>query len=104
MDVPNTLVFIVEGYYIYLETDAGSRGSKAQLQSPSFAVNKGQTKCLSLFYHMYGPNVGYLNVYLKKNGVLGRPVWRRNGNKGNRWRSGTINLRSNTNVANAQVC
>ncbi|XP_078334103.1 MAM and LDL-receptor class A domain-containing protein 1-like [Crassostrea virginica] len=91
------------GYYAYLETNSGSQGSKAQLQSPSFAINRGQTKCLSLYYHMYGPNVGYLNVYLKKNGVLGQPIWRRNGNKGNQWKMGSINIQSTSNVRTAQI-
>lgn len=98
----NTL-FLLDGYYIYLETSSGRSGSKAQLQSPNFNINRGQRKCLSLWFHMYGPNVGYLNVYLKKNGVLGRPIWQRNGNKGNQWRQGTINIPTNTNIQNAQV-
>lgn len=99
----NTLFSFIDGYYIYLETSSGSSGSKAQLQSPNFNINRGQRKCLSLWFHMYGPNVGYLNVYLKKNGVLGRPIWRRNGNKGNQWRQGTINIPTSSNIQNAQV-
>uniref|UniRef100_K1QMS6 MAM domain-containing protein n=1 Tax=Magallana gigas TaxID=29159 RepID=K1QMS6_MAGGI len=92
------------GYYIYLETSGAIRtGSKAQLQSPNFNINRGQRKCLSLWYHMYGPNVGYLNVYLKKNGVLGRPIWRQNGNKGNRWIQGKVNIRTNSNLRNALI-
>lgn len=96
--------FLLDGYYIYLETSGAIRtGSKAQLQSPNFNINRGQRKCLSLWYHMYGPNVGYLNVYLKKNGVLGRPIWRQNGNKGNRWIQGKVNIRTNSNLRNALV-
>lgn len=96
--------FLLDGYYIYLETSGAIRtGSKAQLQSPNFNINRGQRKCLSLWYHMYGPNVGYLNVYLKKNGVLGRPIWRQNGNKGNRWMQGKVNIRTNSNLRNALV-
>lgn len=95
--------FLLDGYYIYLETNSGRPGSKAQLQSPNFNINRGQRKCLSLWYHMYGPNVGYLNVYLKKNGVLGRPIWRQNGNKGNRWIQGKVNIRTNSNLRNALV-
>lgn len=41
---------------------------------------------------MYGDNVDYLNVYVKKNGALGSAVWTRNGNQGSQWIQGQVTI------------
>lgn len=39
-------------------------------------------RCIQFWYHMYGMDVNILNIYIKMNGVLGKPVWTRSRNQG----------------------
>lgn len=39
-------------------------------------------RCLQFWYFMYGMDVDVLNVYIKINGQLGKPVWTRARNQG----------------------
>ncbi len=39
-------------------------------------------RCLQFWYHMYGMDIDVLNVYIKINGRLGKPVWTRARNQG----------------------
>jgi len=39
---------------------------------------------------MYGSNIYRLNIYLKNNDDLGKPVWQKEGNKGNKWLFGHL--------------
>ena len=49
---------------MYIETSAPRRpGDKAQLQSAQ--IMDTSTRCLSFWYHMYGPHINALNVYLQ---------------------------------------
>ena len=85
------------GYYVYLESSKGRTGFKAQLQSPTFNIPAQGKGCFSFWYHMYGPRVNTLNVYVKKSGKLGNPVFRKSGNKGNKWIYGQLNLQAGNN-------
>lgn len=38
--------------------------------------------CIQFWYHMYGMDVDTLNMYIKVNDVLGKPVWTRSRNQG----------------------
>lgn len=38
--------------------------------------------CLQFWYFMYGMDVDVLNIYIKTNGQLGKPVWTRTRNQG----------------------
>ena len=39
---------------------------------------------------MYGPHVDTLNVYTKKSGQLGQPIFTKNGSQGNLWNHATV--------------
>ncbi|KAI8507319.1 MAM domain-containing glycosylphosphatidylinositol anchor protein 2 [Branchiostoma belcheri] len=75
------------GYYMYLETSAGTSGDAARLVSSPFPANSAPY-CLRFYYHMFGDSTGTLNVYIRKQGILGAPVWTVSGNQGNVWQFG----------------
>lgn len=80
------------GYYIYIRTEAPVvYGDSARLISPVVNFNPSGV-CLRFFYHMYGSNINKLNVYAKKNDDLGKPIWQKNGQQGNRWHLGKVFL------------
>lgn len=65
----------------------GSTGYKAQLVSPVISVANGQTKCLTLWYHMYGEHVSTLTVYHNVTAL-----WTRTGDQGDQWLQAHITL------------
>ncbi|XP_019646647.1 PREDICTED: MAM and LDL-receptor class A domain-containing protein 1-like, partial [Branchiostoma belcheri] len=80
------------GYYVYLETSVGSPGDAARLVSALFPVSS-VPYCLRFYYHMFGDSsMGTLNVYIRKQGILGAPVWTVTGNQGNAWQFGHAQL------------
>lgn len=84
---------MIEGYYYYVEASAPqTSGMKARFISPVVQVPSGSQQCFSFSYSMYGDNVDYLNVYVKKNGALGSAVWTRNGNQGSQWIQGQVTI------------
>jgi hypothetical protein len=63
----------------------------AKINSPLVSV--GSTGlCFQFFYHMYGTNINTLNVYTKQNGNLGKAVWQKIGEQGNKWILGQVYL------------
>ena len=76
---------------MYIETSSPRRpGDKARLVSPK--LNGGAQFCVTFYYHMYGPHINALNVYLAQNMTLGSPAWQRTGTQGNRWNKGTLQI------------
>ena len=81
---------------MYMEASSPSKqGQKARLESGT--ITQTGSACASFYYHMYGINIGSLNVYVKKqtssgSSHLGPPVWGRQGNQGNRWIMGQVAL------------
>lgn len=73
------------GKYIYIETSAPRRrGDKARILSPQ--VPGGSPLCFQFFYHMYGPHIGMLNVFVKSVQLNGtQTVWTKSLNQGNKW-------------------
>ena len=82
------------GYYVYIET---SRGSNAQAVLASSAVtNSNQTTCIfSMAYHMYGSQIGTLEV-IAHTTYRSSSVWSRFGSQGNRWLTTTVDFGSIT--------
>lgn len=76
---------IYVGKYIYIETSAPRRrGDKARILSPQ--VPGGSPLCFQFFYHMYGPHIGTLNVFVKSVQLNGtQTVWTKSLNQGNKW-------------------
>ena len=64
-----------------------SRGDNAKLQ---LAVpNTKSTCCLVFYYHMYGSNMGTLNVFSGNNKIFSK-----SGNQGNYWKKVVRTVRS----------
>ena len=76
------------GYYMYIETSYPQKyGDKARIISP--VQNYSSGKCLSFWYHAYGMEVGFLNVYseLQTNQTVKQRnlLWTLTGNQGDTW-------------------
>jgi len=59
-------IFILpaNGWYIYMESsNPNTNGDNTKLVSPTISGNN-IPRCLSFWYHMYGPDVGALNLYI----------------------------------------
>lgn len=74
---------------MYIEA-SGVRNKVAQLSSLQ-ETQTGQA-CISFWFHMYGNNIGTLNVYTAQGGSNGSPVWSRQRNQGNRWNLAQISI------------
>ncbi|XP_013393211.1 MAM and LDL-receptor class A domain-containing protein 1 [Lingula anatina] len=73
-----------QGYYMYVEASSPRKnGDKAQLVSPVYSTTT-QYQCLQFWYHMFGRNIGTLNVYLKVGAVTAK-IWSETGDQGNKW-------------------
>ncbi|KAH3887714.1 hypothetical protein DPMN_011733 [Dreissena polymorpha] len=84
---------LLPGYYLYIEASAPRQpGDLARITTPSFQNTATGSFCLSFWYHMYGNNIGSLNVYLQDGGSKTN-VFTRTGNQVNFWlyRSVTVN-------------
>ncbi|XP_052069280.1 MAM and LDL-receptor class A domain-containing protein 1-like [Mytilus californianus] len=77
----------VYGHYMYLDSYNASDGDIAYSQGPS--VNVNEESCLKFWYHMYGTDVGRLNVTLNKN-----VIWSDNGDKGDNWNLAKVDIDS----------
>jgi len=62
-------IIILSGRYMFIEASAPRKeGQKARLLSPWYQpqfYTKGA--CLTFWYHMYGTDIGRLNVYIDRN-------------------------------------
>lgn len=76
------------GFYIYIETSSPRRyGEKAQLTSGVQKATDQTGACLTFWYHMFGPYVSTLNVYMRTGGsaVNNSVIWTRSKSVGNVW-------------------
>ncbi|CAF3880634.1 unnamed protein product, partial [Rotaria sp. Silwood1] len=90
-ECPHTLG-TAQGYFMFIETSFPQKpGNKGRLISVVEQPQHG--RCLQFWYHMYGRNIGQLNVYMSTNtsGNDTHPlVWSRGANVGNVWRKAQI--------------
>jgi hypothetical protein len=66
-------------------------GNKARLVS--IIEQPGNIRCLEFWYHMYGPTIGQLNVYVNTNTSENETrthLWTRGANVGDVWRKAHI--------------
>ncbi|CAL8279708.1 unnamed protein product [Lota lota] len=76
------------GWYMAVEADNGEENSFATLQSPT--MNQSSTDCtLHFYYHMYGQDIGGLQVVLKT-GSRSTPLWWLSGDQGDHWHHGEV--------------
>lgn len=89
-------IFSARGWYVYIEGSFPRKPSDtARIHSPYVNTNPSQPKCLSFWYHMYGPHIGQLNIYRYAGGQLNSPVWSKSGSHGNKWLNGQVELTNN---------
>lgn len=78
---------------MYIEATGAKMNETAVIASPSYkAATLGH--CFSFWYHMYGNDVGTLNVY-QKFGNKKYFLWTMNGNRGNEWKKTEITIKNN---------
>ncbi|RNA14511.1 MAM and LDL-receptor class A domain-containing 2-like, partial [Brachionus plicatilis] len=78
------------GHYMLFDAYSKLDGDKAGLVSPVFPFIP-ESYCLSWHYHMFGPEMGKLNIYLQagdKKGLL----WRFGENVGKIWNKGQLSI------------
>lgn len=72
------------GHFLYVEASGRGNNERAVMYSP-FYQSLDQL-CLGFYYHMYGRQIGTLNVYTKtRSGDVIEAAWRAYGNQGNVW-------------------
>jgi hypothetical protein len=79
-----------DGWYIYLETSFPAKPSdSARIYSDK--INGNSVNCLKFWYHMYGANIGSLNV-IAQNTTDESLIWEKSSTQGNVWLEGNVNL------------
>ena len=88
------------GRYLYIEASNRQAGDKARLQSGWFL--HAPELCLQFWYHMYGEDIGSLNIYI---GVMKseEKVWSQQGNQGDRWIFAQVPINSGGHERQFQV-
>ena len=85
----STFLFI--GYYAYLESSSPAKPVQNTILSSELFNSTGSGHCFLFFYHMYGNDIGSLNVYV--NTSTGKElVWTQKGNKGKAWKNGQVDV------------
>ena len=94
-----------KGYYIYVDASKNKLGDKGRILSPE--INSTLSKnshCLQFYYHLYGDEIGQLNVQLKTPaGLTGNPIWKRTTQHGNLWLKGHVTIPPAANFATYQI-
>lgn len=81
----------LSGYYVYTEvSNRTGFYADAHLISPFFR-QAGKTCKFKFWYHMWGPNIGYLQIYYRRNSRDKR-LLSIFGNKGNKWIQGQVDV------------
>ena len=92
------LLFLSLGYYLYIEASTPRRqGDLARISTPQYQASTG-SKCLQLWYHMYGTNIGSLTIFLQD--TTGKhQVWQKSGNQVNLWLYTMVTLTPSANYS-----
>lgn len=86
----------LSGYYIYIETSSPRKeNDAARITSNFIDVTFSNGGCFKFFYHMFGADIGRLNIYSQFNnnsvfGSYGKPIWQKQGNQGDKWYYGQV--------------
>lgn len=83
------------GYYIFLEASNRRPGDKAVITSPVQSPTPSGGNCFVLWYHMFGPQIGQLNIRLLQNGRF-TTIGHLSGTQGNQWKQFHSDIHSNT--------
>ena len=82
------LFFLFSGHFMYVEATGAASGEKTTLRS-TYYRRQTFTQCLTFWYHMYGSNIGTLNVYATTF-FFRQQVWSKTGSQGNLWRKAQV--------------
>lgn len=81
--------------YLYIESSSPNYPAKvANLISPCFDLSSLNDPLLSFYYHMYGADMGTLNLQYSINGSNWTTIWSRTGDQGDEWFKQVIDLSS----------
>jgi hypothetical protein len=73
-------------FYLYTEANDASGGSRAVLESPCFDLGGLSQAELSLFWHMFGNQMGSMIIEISQDGgVSWSQLWSRSGNASTSW-------------------
>ena len=67
------------------------KGTKSKLVSKSVFLS---TVCFSFYYHMYGANMGRLNLFTLNERKSLKLIWGKEGQQGNEWFHQTLTIKS----------
>ncbi|XP_072014818.1 MAM and LDL-receptor class A domain-containing protein 1-like [Amphiura filiformis] len=74
------------GWYMYIETSSPRiKGEVARFMSGLMAPTMGKNYCFEFWYHMFGPDIDALNVYLNS-GPQQTLIYHKFGTQANEWR------------------
>lgn len=90
-------------FYTYIEATGNFPNVNAQLLSPCFDLTSLVYPQLIFDYHMFGANMGTLNVEVSTNGVTWVSLWTRSGSQGNVWTTDTISLNAYTTEQSLRI-
>ncbi len=80
-------------YYIYVESSSPNYPSKtAILNGPCFDLTLESNATYSFAYHMYGSNMGTIELQASADGTNWTTLWTKSGDQGNSWYTENINL------------
>ena len=82
------------GTYAYLKSNyAAKEGYRAILESTNMQATPSYGLCLEFWYHMYGAEMGALNVFVNASNQTSL-LWTQYGNKGDMWFNGQVTVLS----------
>ena len=85
---------------MFIETsNPRKRGDNAVLMSKS----QTGTKCLSFWYHMFGPHIDRLTIATFSSNKMGSALWQLKGTQGNKWANANVTINANKTLTNYQV-
>ncbi len=80
-------------YYMYVEASSPNYPSKnAIIESSCFDFSNGSNMMISFDYHMYGSNMGSLELFAQTEGSNWISLWSLNGDQGNTWKTAEVSL------------
>ncbi|KAJ8050465.1 MAM and LDL-receptor class A domain-containing protein 2 [Holothuria leucospilota] len=85
------------GHYAFIESSyPQTQGDLAHLLSPMFEGDR--TRCLEFYLHMYGDQMGTLNIYRRKTDLQMERLFTLSQNKGNVWRKASVTFDTSERV------
>ena len=91
------------GYYFYIESSNPRTLGHKSIVTKQYSGTGTNGSCLTFWYHLYGADIGKLNVYSKKGlqDTLTSPNWNLIGEQGDRWEMGQLTLTQNRSIVRA---